>query len=203
MSLVPAAACAKSVKSAPPVVTLLGDSVFAGYGLDAKDALPARLQTALTAHGVNAVIRGAGVSGDTSADGLARLDRSVATDTAVCVIELGANDFLQMINPDRMRANLTEIAKRLKTRGITVIMLGGLAPPGTPPAYAGAFDAAFARAAADSQVTLVPDFFRGILESPALVQSDRIHPNATGAQSLAERLVGPVDDALRRAHAVH
>ncbi len=197
LGVVATVGCAQPVRTAPPVITLLGDSVFAGYGLSSKDALPVRLQAALTTRGIKAVVRGAGVSGDTTADGLARLDRSVARDTTVCVIELGANDFLRMVNPERITDNLTAIAKRLTSRGTTVIMLGGLAPVGTPPAYANRFNEAFSKAAARSQVTLVPDFFHGILESPSLVQPDRFHPNARGAQVLADRLVAPIAEALR------
>jgi len=179
------------------IVTLLGDSIAAGYGLDAKDALPSRLQEALTAAGIKAIVRGAGVSGDTTADGLARLDRSVSKDTTICVVELGANDFLQGIDPQQISDNLTEIATRLEASGIAVILLGGLALPGTPPAYAKRFNTAFADAARRTHSMLVPDFLNGILQSPYLVQADRVHPSAAGVKILAQRLVPAVTDAIQ------
>src|SRR5580658_5606262 len=106
-SLAPPALCA-----ALPVVTILGDSITAGLGLPAAQALPAQLGAALARLGEPATVRGAGVSGDTSADGLARLDFSVRPDTAVCVVALGGNDILQGLAPEALRANLAAIARR-------------------------------------------------------------------------------------------
>jgi len=104
---------------AAPVVTLLGDSITAGFGLPAAEALPAQLGAALARLGASAVVRGAGVSGDTTADGLARLDFSVQPDTAVCVVALGGNDLLQGLDPKSVRANLDAIVRRLRTAGLS------------------------------------------------------------------------------------
>src|SRR5665213_275984 len=100
------------------VVTILGDSITAGYGLSAAAALPARLQAALAGTGAPARVRGAGVSGDTTAGGLARLDFSVQGDTDVCVVALGGNDLLQGLDPQVTQANLSRIVRRLKARRI-------------------------------------------------------------------------------------
>ncbi len=101
----------------PPVVTVLGDSITAGLGLPAKDAMPAQLQAALARKGVAATVRAAGVSGDTSGGGLARVGFSVADDTTVCVVALGGNDLLQGVEPAQTKANLRGILTKLKARG--------------------------------------------------------------------------------------
>src|SRR5579863_2093898 len=100
------------------VVTILGDSITAGLGLPASEALPAQLALALARLGAPATMRGAGVSGDTSADGLARLDFSVQSDTDVCLVALGGNDLLQGLDPGQLKANLLAIVRRLKRRRI-------------------------------------------------------------------------------------
>jgi len=192
--LVPMGAQAK----APPVVTVLGDSIAAGLGLPAAAALPAQLQLALARLGVSAIVRGAGVSGDTSAGGLARLDFSVQPDTAVCVVELGANDYLQSIDPRDTAANLDRIVERLKARGITVVLVGGTAPAHSSGAYGRAFDALFPKIAAARQVILGPDLLAGVAGDPALRQSDGLHPNAAGVRIVAARLAPAVARALKR-----
>ena len=111
-----------------PVITLLGDSITAGLGLPAADALPAQLQAALARRGVVATVRGAGVSGDTTAGGLARLDFSVQPDTTLCVIELGGNDYLQSTPAADTKRNLLAIIARLKARRIRVVVCS-VAPP--------------------------------------------------------------------------
>jgi len=105
-----------------PVITLLGDSITAGYGLAAADALPAQLQAALAHIGVQAQVRGAGVSGDTTADGLARVDFSVQADSALVLVELGGNDLLQGIEPAAVKTSLTAIVQRLKARHLPVVI---------------------------------------------------------------------------------
>ena len=117
-SLAPAFALA----TRPRVVTILGDSVTAGLGLPANQALPAQLQRALARLGASAVVRGAGVSGDTAADGLARLDFSVGADTDVCVVALGGNDLLQGGSPAATKVSLATIVRRLKARRIGVVL---------------------------------------------------------------------------------
>jgi len=119
-----AMAAANGVK----VITLLGDSITAGLGLPAADALPAQLTQALARLGVKAQVRGAGVSGDTTADGLARVDFSVQADSDLVLVELGGNDLLQGIEPAVIKANLTAILTRLTARRIPVVLAGMRAP---------------------------------------------------------------------------
>src|SRR5207253_6609011 len=125
----------------PPIrIVVLGDSLSAGFGLAAQDALPAKLERALKAKGYNVAIQNAGVSGDTATGGLARLDWSVADGTDAVILELGANDALRGSDPKATRAALEQIIKRLKERRIAVLPAGLLAPRNLGPEYAKAID---------------------------------------------------------------
>ncbi len=183
------------------VVTVLGDSITAGYGLPARDALPARLQDALTRAGVAAVVRGAGVSGDTSADGLARVNFSVQPDTAVAVVALGGNDLLQGLDPKTTRTNLAAIVQRLKARHMVVVLAGLTAPRAIGAGYAKDFDAVFPAVAGQTGAILYPDLLAGVARVPGLNQGDGIHPNARGAEIIATRLAPVVARALDKAAA--
>ena len=178
------------------VVTILGDSITAGLGLPAAAALPAQLGAALARLGAPAVVRGAGVSGDTTADGLARLDFSVLPDTAVCLVALGGNDLLQGLDPKSVRANLDAIARRLKARRIGVVLAGLTAPRAVGAGYAKDFGAVFPAVARSEAVALYPDLLAGV--GPALRQGDGIHPNAAGVKVIAAGLAPVVARALRR-----
>jgi acyl-CoA thioesterase-1 len=181
-----------------PVVTLLGDSITAGYGLRADAALPARLQAALARLGVAAQVRGAGVSGDTTADGLARVDFSVQADTAVCVVALGGNDLLQGLDPRTTRTNLDAIVRRLKMRRIAVVVAGLAAPRAIGAGYARDFDAVFPAVAQDTGAALYPDLLAGVARIPALNQADGVHPNPAGVDIIAAHLAPVVARSLRR-----
>jgi acyl-CoA thioesterase-1 len=181
---------------APPVVTILGDSITAGLGLPAADALPAQLQAALTRRGLRAVVRGAGVSGDTTAGGLARVDFSVASDTRLCIVELGANDYLQSIPPEQTQRSLQAIVRRLKARHIRVLLAGGALPERTSGAYGRAFNAVFPAVAKAEGVALEADFLAGAQGRPDLKQADGLHPNAAGVRLIAARLAGYVAKTL-------
>ena len=178
------------------VVTLLGDSITAGYGLPAAVALPARLQAELDRLRANAMVRGAGVSGDTSAGGLARLDFSVQKDTAVCVVALGGNDLLQGQDPKRTKANLDRIVTRLKARRIGVVLAGLKPPPVIGRAYAQEFEAVFASVARTHGVALYPNLLAGVAQTRGLNQKDGFHPNAQGVQIIARGLAPVVAKAL-------
>ncbi len=179
-----------------PVVTILGDSITAGLGLPAASALPARLQAALAKVGRPALVRGAGVSGDTSAAGLARLDFSVQGDTAVCLVALGGNDLLQGLNPKSTQANLDKIVKRLKARRIGVVLAGLSAPAAIGKGYARDFNALYPAVARANGVPLV-SLLGGVSGDPRLVQRDGIHPNAVGVQLMADRLAPVIARALK------
>jgi acyl-CoA thioesterase I len=175
------------VAAAGPVVTMLGDSITAGFGLAAADALPAQLQAALAAQGHVVQVRAAGVSGDTAADGLARLDFSVQDDTALCIVALGGNDMLQGIDPAVTKANIQKILQRLKARNIPVL-LAGMRAPASYGRYAADFDALFADLARQEGVGLYPFLLDGVALDPGLNQADHIHPNPAGVKIIAARL---------------
>ncbi|MEW5684677.1 MAG: arylesterase [Pseudomonadota bacterium] len=182
----------------PKVVTMLGDSITAGYGLPAGSALPAQLGLQLRKLGVAAQVRGAGVSGDTTAGGLARVDFSVRKDTDLVIVALGANDLLQGQDPKRTRANLDGILKKLKARNIPVVLAGISAPTEIGGGYARDFNAIWPALARAHGVTLYPNLIDGVARNPALNQADGIHPNARGAVIIATRLAPVVAKALRR-----
>jgi acyl-CoA thioesterase-1 len=178
------------------VVTVLGDSITAGYGLPGQAALPNQLHLALQRLGAPNIVRAAGVSGDTSAGGLARVDFSVQKDTDVAVVALGANDLLQGLDPSRTRANLDGIIRRLKARRIAVVLAGIEAPVQVGGGYARDFNAIFPALAKAHGVPLYPNLIAGVARNPALNQPDGIHPNARGAAIIAQRLAPVVAKAL-------
>jgi len=191
-----AAIATPALARSTPVVTMLGDSITAGYGLPAAAALPVRLQTALARDGATALVRGAGVSGDTTADGMARADFSVQADTAVCIVALGGNDLLQGLDPATTKANLTAIVRRLKARRIAVVLAGLTAPQAIGAGYARDFDAVFPAVAHDTGVVLFPDLLAGVAHIQRLNQADGIHPNAAGVNIIATRLAPVVARSL-------
>lgn len=179
------------------VVTILGDSITAGLGLNAADALPAQLEAALRRAGAAVVVRGSGVSGDTTADGLARVDFSVQPDTAVCVVALGGNDLLQGADPHAIEANLSAIVRKLKSRRIGVVLAGMAAPPERSRSYARDFDAVFPAVARAEHVALYPFLLDGVALNRTLNQRDGVHPNARGVKIIATRLAPVVARALQ------
>jgi acyl-CoA thioesterase-1 len=181
----------------PQVVTVLGDSITAGLGLPARDAMPAQLQAALGRAGLSAVVRAAGVSGDTSGGGLARVGFSVAADTKVCVVALGGNDLLQGVEPAQTKANLRGILQKLKARGIGVVLVGVGAPPTIGVSYAHEFNAIYPGLAREFSVPFYANILAGVGGVPALMQRDGIHPNATGAKRIGEALAPIVAKALK------
>ncbi|WP_421932284.1 arylesterase [Phenylobacterium sp.] len=182
--------------AARPVVTILGDSITAGFGLPASAAFPARLQAELARLGKTATIRAAGVSGDTTAGGLARVDFSVQRDTRLCIVALGGNDLLQGLKPSATRANLEAIVRRLKARKIKVLLAGLAAPPAIGGGYAREFNAVFPAVAKAQGVAFYPNLLAGVAGLTRLNQRDGIHPNAQGAALIAQRLAPVVARAL-------
>lgn len=180
-----------------PVVTILGDSITAGYGLPAASALPAQLQGALARLGRPANVRGAGVSGDTTAGGLARVDFSVQSDTRLAIVALGGNDLLRGLDPRQTRANLIAIARKLQRRRIRVMIAGLRAPVAIGAGYASDFNRVFADAAHATGAILYPDLLAGVEGRPALNQADGIHPNPQGVRAIVARLAPAVAKAFR------
>lgn len=181
----------------PPVVTVLGDSITAGLGVPARAAMPAQLQAALTRMGVGATVRAAGVSGDTSGGGLARVNGSVARDTALCVVALGGNDLLLGIEPRVTKANLRAILRSLRDRRIGVMLVGVGAPTLFGAAYAREFNAVYSDLAREFSAPLYPNILAGVVGSRQFMQGDGIHPNTAGARVIADRLAPLVAQALR------
>ncbi len=178
------------------VVTMLGDSLTAGYGLRASDAIPARLQEALAARGLKVKVRPAGVSGDTSADGLARVDFSVRPDTDLCLVVLGGNDLLQGIEPSVMKTNLDGILRKLKARHIRAMLVGIKAPPAMGADYAREFDAVVPELGRADDAPAFPDLLGQVALDRSLNQGDGIHPNPQGVRQVVARLTPAVAAAL-------
>ena len=172
----------------PVRIVMLGDSIAAGFGLPAGEALPAKLEKALKAKGLNVTIENAGVSGDTPAGGLARLDWSVAEGTDAVIVELGANDALRGADPKQTRAALDAIIRKLKERKIAVLLTGMLAPRNYGPDYVAAFDSIYPELAAAHGVLLYPFILDGVAGEAALNQADGIHPNAAGVDAIVKGL---------------
>lgn len=190
-------AAAPKPPAKPQIVTVLGDSITAGLGLPARDAMPAQLQAALGKLGVSAVVRAAGVSGDTSGGGLARVGFSVAADTRVCVVALGGNDLLQGIEPAQTKANLRGVLQKLKSRGIGAVLVGVGAPPAIGASYAREFNALYPSLAREFGVPLYANILAGVGGHSTLLQRDGIHPNAVGARRIGEALAPVVAKALK------
>jgi len=181
----------------PPVVTVLGDSLTSGWGLEPSNALPRQLAAELARLRVSAIVRGAGVPGDTTAGGLARVGR-LESDTGVCVVMLGANDFLLSIDPREIEANLDAIVRTLQTRRIGVVLVGGQAIGRGRPAYASVFNRIFPAVAERRRALFAPDILAGIAGQPRLNQADGLHPNAAGTRMIAARLAPVVARGLGR-----
>ena len=172
-----------------PQISVLGDSLTAGFGLPREDAFPARLEAALRAEGYAWRVIDAGISGDTSAGGLARLDWVLADEPEVVIVELGANDGLRGLPTDRMEANLDGILTQTRNSGSTVLLAGMRAPANFGPDYEAAFRAVYERLAAEHGVAFYPFFLEGVAMEPDLNQSDGIHPNAAGVAEIVRRIL--------------
>ena len=173
-------------------ILALGDSLTAGYGLPESDSFPARLQLALAAKGVKAEVINGGVSGDTSAGGLARLDWALADDPDIVIVELGANDGLRGLDPAKTQENLEAILQRLAAEKRAVLLAGMKAPPNLGADYGDSFNAIYPALAAKHGVRLYPFFLDGVAADAALNQADGIHPTAAGVEVIVARILPDV-----------
>jgi acyl-CoA thioesterase I len=190
----PALAEDAAALGAPPIkMVVLGDSLSAGYGLTGADAFPAKLQKALKAKGINVEISNAGVSGDTASGGRDRLDWSVPQGTQAVIVELGANDALRGTDPSVTRMALSEIVKRLKGRGIAVLLCGMLAPPNYGREYAARFNAIYPDLAKSFGVPLYPFFLEGVAADEKLNQPDGLHPTPEGIDVIVKNILPTVE----------
>lgn len=176
---------------------LLGDSLTAGYGLPAEDGFAAQLQQALTARGHDVLVLDAGVSGDTSAGGLARLGWSLADKPTHSVVELGANDALRGLSPTAMEQNLDQILVQLKDAGAHVLLAGMKAPQNLGVEYQEAFEGAYRRLSAKHDVGLYPFFLEGLPGCRDLILSDGLHPNAEGVALIVGNILPAVETLLK------
>jgi acyl-CoA thioesterase-1 len=177
---------APDTSQAKPRVVFLGDSLTAGYGLDKTQSIPSLIQKRLDAEGYNYEVVNHGVSGDTSAGGVSRLDYALSGDVRVLVVELGGNDGLRGLPVETTKQNLAQIIAGAKRRGVRVLLTGMEAPPNHGPLYTAEFRTAFRDLAREHDVAFMPFFLEGVAGNPALNQSDGIHPTAEGA-AIVER----------------
>jgi acyl-CoA thioesterase-1 len=185
----PAAAAGK----APFRILALGDSITAGYGLAGPDSLPARLETALRQGGREVEVINGGVSGDTTAGGLARLGWMLGEKPDAVIVELGGNDGLRGLDPKQTYANLDKILTRLGAARVKVLLTGMLAPPNLGREYGREFNAIFPALAERHHCLFYPFILDGVATSPGLNQADGIHPNVRGVEVIVARLVPYVE----------
>jgi acyl-CoA thioesterase-1 len=197
--LAPATAFAQTTaarETNPVKMVVLGDSLSAGLGLSAPAAFPARLQKALQSKGIAVEMINAGVSGDTTSGGRDRLDWSVPEGTQAVILELGANDALRGVDPKVTRSALTDILKRLKARGIAVLLCGMYAPPNYGADYSARFNAIYPDIAREFGVPLYPFFLEGVATEAKLNQQDGLHPTAEGIDVIVKNILPTVEAFL-------
>ncbi len=178
---------------------MLGDSITAGYGLARGQALPARLEAALRAKGRAVRVIDAGVSGDTTAGGRARLDWALAENPHAVIVALGGNDGLRALEPRASRANLAAILDALAAKRLPTMLTGMLAPPNLGAEYGREFAASFSDLARERpSVDFYPFLLEGVAGDLSLNQPDGIHPNAAGVEEMVRRMLPSVDSLLAR-----
>jgi acyl-CoA thioesterase I len=184
-----------------PVIVAFGDSLTAGLGLAESEAFPAQLEQALRARGQDVKIINAGVSGDTAAAGLARLNWALPDDASAIIIELGANDALQGLDPQATKAVLEKIITEVKARGLPILLAGMEAPPNMGKEYAAAFRALYADLAQRYDLVLYPFFLDGVALDDRLTLEDGMHPNAQGVARIVQGILPKVEELLDRVKA--
>ncbi|MEZ5931188.1 MAG: arylesterase [Alphaproteobacteria bacterium] len=177
-------------------ISVLGDSLTAAYGLPIDQGFPAQLERALRAQGYDCELLNAGVSGDTTAGGLARLDWMLADRPSHVILELGANDGLRGLPTEQMEANLDAIITRLRAEDLPVLLTGMLPPPNLGQDYGDAFSKVYQDLAQKHDIPLYPFFLDGVAADPSLNQPDQLHPNADGVAAIVERILPVVTEWL-------
>jgi len=192
----PASAPAPGTEEGRPRVVILGDSLTAGLGLLEAQSYPALLQRKIDTDGYDFEVENAGVSGDTTAGGLRRLDWALQGNVKVLVVALGGNDGLRGLSTAGMKNNLTQIVERARERNLKVILAGMEAPPNYGAEYASAFRQVFREVAQKERVTFIPFLLDKVAGQPALNQGDGIHPNTRGAEIVADTVWNVLRPAL-------
>jgi acyl-CoA thioesterase-1 len=193
----PDASIAADERARRPRVVILGDSVTAGLGLPPQAAFPTLIQERVDANGWPFEVVNAGVSGDTSAAGLRRLEWSLEGDVRVLVVALGGNDGLRGIPVAELQRNLSAIISAAQKKGVTVVLAGMEAPPNLGSEYAKAFRDLYTALAREFSVPLVPFLLEGVAGVAAMNQPDGIHPTADGARLVAENVWKVLEPVLR------
>ncbi len=176
----------------PITILALGDSLTAGYGLEPGHAMPDILQQALSKEGVDVKIINAGVSGDTAAQGAARLDWALTDDVKAIILELGANDALRGLPPEQVDQALRQVMDKAKAKNLPVLILGMKAPPNLGADYQTKFDAIYPKLTADYVAALYPFYLEGVAAQHDLNQPDGIHPNDKGLAIIVAKLAPAV-----------
>ena len=187
--------------AADKLIVAFGDSLSAGYGLKPAESFPVQLEAALRRSGIPARVHNAGVSGDTTAQGRARLGfvlRSLKAKPDLVILQLGGNDMLRAIDPAQTEANLSAILADLKKRGIPVLLAGMLAAPNMGKAYQTRFDAVYPKLARQYSVKLYPFFLNGVTANRTLLLKDGLHPTGKGVSVVVAGILPQVKRALGR-----
>lgn len=196
LTLVTSLAFTVIVRAEPLRIVGFGDSLMAGYQLGPADGFTARLEKVLRLEGYDVEVSNAGVSGDTTTGGLARLDWSVPSKTDLVILELGANDALRGIPPEITQKNLDAMIKSLKLRKIEILLVGMLAPPNMGADYEAAFNPIFPELAETHDLALYPFFLEGVAAQSDLLLSDGMHPNPKGVSAMVAGILPHVTAIL-------
>lgn len=180
------------------VLVAFGDSLTAGFDIAPEKSFPAQLEAALRKKGHKVRVLNAGVSGDTTAAGLARFDWSIPEEADAVILELGANDALRGLPPEEARGNLDKILTKLKQRGLPVLLAGMAAPRNLGPEYTKAFDAMYADLAEKHGVALYPFFLEGVVNERTLNLADGMHPNGEGVAIIVKNILPAVEGLLQQ-----
>lgn len=177
-------------------IVVLGDSLTAGYQLPRKHSFPEQLESKLRQKGKSVSVINAGVSGDTSSAGLARLDWAVPDDTNAVIVELGANDALRGLSPQQTYQNLDKLLTRLKQKGVNILLAGMEAPPNLGNNYVEEFRSIYQRLAVKHNVILYPFFLEGVATRSEFLLPDGMHPNKEGVLKIVENIYPYVEQLI-------
>ena len=175
-----------------------GDSLTAGLGVSAEESYPTQLQRRLDEAGYRYRVVNAGVSGDTTAGGVRRVNWVLNSRPSLVILELGGNDGLRGIDPSQTKANLEQIIKRLQAAGVTVVLAGMKLPPNYGADYISRFEAIYPELARTYHLMLIPFFLEGVATKTALNQADGIHPTGSGYQVIVDHLIPVLEPLLSR-----
>jgi acyl-CoA thioesterase-1 len=186
--------------SRPRIIVAFGDSYFSGYGLGPTESFPVQFENALRKRGHDARVVNEGVPGETIADGLARLDRTLAKKPDLIILELGENDAEQGLDPAISRENLDTMLAKIRAAHVKVLLCGALAPEDSSEIYQASFNPIYREMAAKHQVPLYRFILDGVWQDASLKQDDGEHPNPQGVQVMVDRILPVVEKALDKKH---